>query len=341
MGLGPYPEVSLAVARETASSYRQQIRDGLDPLQERRDAKNALRVERAKQLTFEEAALRVHEIKKQEFRNGKHKNDWINALKRHAFPIIGKMPVQQIERSHIMQILEPIWLTKSETATRVRQRLETVLTWTIINDFRTGDNVATWKGNLEGSLPKARKVAKRKNFTSVPVSEMPEFMAKLRAVDKIDAKALEFLILTAARTAEVRKLPWDEIDSQEALWTVPGDRIKAGKTHRVPLSEAAMSVLSGVPEHDGKDFVFVSVLGGIINENAMLNLVSQLGYKATVHGFRSTFKDWARTKTSYPDEVSELALAHVSSDETRAAYARDELLDKRRGMMEDWADFLL
>ncbi len=339
IGLGGYPGVTLAQARENAREAREKIRQGIDPSEERKAARAALMAAQAKALTFDEAARRCHDSKAPEFRNDKHGKDWISSLERYASPVIGDLPVTDVELPHVLEILEPIWQSKTETATRVRQRIESVLTWATVRGYRSGENPARWEGNLKEVLPNPTKVAKVTHHRALPWNEMGQFMADLRQREGMAARALEFLVLTAARSGEVRLATWDEIDLDAGIWTVPAERIKAGRQHRVPLSDDAMAVLKGLPRIEGSSYIFPAARGGPLSDMALSALCKRMGVDATPHGFRSTLKDWARNRTAYPDEVSELALAHVNSDATRAAYARDELLPQRKRLMADWAKF--
>ena len=339
IGLGGFTDVSLARAREKAKEYREMISDGIDPVVERKQAREQLRAKHAKRITFAESAKRCYAIKKPEFRNVKHSNDWINSLQRHAFDLIGDMQVSDIEMPHVLQVLERIWYTKTETATRVRQRIEAVLSWAKVSGYRTGENPARWEENLKETLSAPSKIAPVKHFAALPRQQIGQFMADLRKKDGISIRALEFTILCAARTGEVRGATWAEIDFDEKLWTIPGERMKAGKAHKIPLSDRAIGVLETISRFVGSDFVFTSPRGNQLSNMALLQVCRRMEVDAVPHGFRSTFKDWARTSTAYPDEVSELALAHVNSDATRSAYARDELLPKRSRLMAEWAKF--
>jgi integrase len=340
VGLGGYPDVTLAAARERAREAREQIRQGVDPIEARKAARAALISDQARQMTFGEAADLCHSTKAPEFRSKKHSADWINSLNRYANPVIGQLPVAQVDLVHVLKVLEPIWITKTETATRVRGRIESVLAWANVRGYRNGDNPALWKGNLEHALPKPSKVRKRKHFAALPWSEVGAFMTDLRERDGMSARALEFLILTAARSGEVRLATWDEVDAGAKLWTIPRERTKAGKSHRIPLSAPALTILANLPRFKGCPFMFASAKGGALSTMSLSSVCRRMKVDAVPHGFRSTFKDWARSSTKYPDEVSELALAHVSSDATRAAYARDELLPKRKRLMADWATYV-
>ncbi|WP_421621728.1 tyrosine-type recombinase/integrase [Alkalilimnicola ehrlichii] len=338
-GLGGYPTVTLAQARERARELLDELWRGNDPVAERRERIAEQRAAEAKRLTFAQAAAQCHQAKAAEFRNAKHKRDWISSLERHAFPVLGDLPVADIELAHVLKVLEPIWKEKTETATRVRQRVESVITWATVSGYREGENPARWAGNLEVALPAPNKIRKVKHHRALPWKEVPEFMAALRQRQGMAALALEFAILTAARSGEVRGATWDEIDLDARVWTVPADRIKAGKPHRVPLSDDAVAVLERVPRMEGSNLVFTAPRGGQLSDMTLGAVLKRMEVDATAHGFRSTFKDWARSCTSYQDEVSELALAHVNSDATRAAYARDELLPQRKRLMQEWARY--
>jgi len=249
------------------------------------------------------------------------------------------MVVSDIERAHVVKLLESIWLIKNETARRTRTYIEQVLNLAIAKGIRTGENPARWKGNLDLSLAAPNKIARVEHYASLPYQQLPEFMAKLRHQDRPGAKALELLILTAGRSGEVRNAVWAEFDLPNKVWTVPAERMKAGKVHRVPLCADAIALLEALPRSN--EYVFPnSTSGRPITDNTISMVPKRIGHKVTAHGFRSTFKDWCSEHTSYADEVSELALAHVGSDSTRAAYARSELLDKRRRLMDEWALFV-
>ncbi len=339
IGLGGFPDVTLAGAREKAREYRELIEKGIDPVEKRQAARQSLIAEQGKALTFDDAARQFLAVKSREFKNPKHIQQWTNTLSTYASPYIGKMAVSSIELPHIVQVLEPIWHTKTETAGRVRGRIEKVLAWATVSGFRTGDNPARLKDNVDLALGKPSKIKKAKHFTALPYAEMPEFMAELRQRPAISARALEFAILTAARSGEVRGATWEEIDMDAAIWTIPADRMKAGKPHKVPLCPDAVEILREIPRIDDSEFIFTAPRGGKFSDVALTALLKRMDIKATAHGFRSTFKDWAREQTAYADEVSELALAHVNSDATRAAYARSELIDKRRQLMQEWAEY--
>lgn len=339
IGLGGYPDVTLEAARERAREARELIRQGIDPLEARKTARAALMAAKVRQMTFDDAAAACYKSKAHEFRNRKHSLQWKSTLDTYASPLIGSIAIDQIEVPHVLKVLEPIWTTKTETASRLRGRVEAVLAWATVGGFRSGDNPARWRGNLEHALAKPSRVRKVKHHRALPWQEVGAYMAELRQQDGMGARALEFLILTAARSGEARNATWDEIDFDAKLWTIPADRMKAGKIHRVPLSVPASKLLKTLPRFDDSEYVFAAARGGPLSDMSLTAVLRRMNVNAVPHGFRSTFKDWCRSSTAYPDEVSELALAHVSSDATRAAYARDELLPQRLRLMRDWARF--
>jgi integrase len=339
IGLGGFPDISLAKAKERATQAKDKIQNGIDPVEERKATRDALRASTAKAVTFAEAAKRCHTAHASGFRNVKHRADWISSLERYAFPVIGDIQVSTIDEAHVMQVLSPIWLTQTETATRVRQRIEAVLDWAKVSKLRSGDNPARWKGNLSVLLPAPSKVAKTSHFRALPWREVPGFMVELRRREGMAAKALEFAILTAARSGEVRLAEWSEVDLKARLWVVPASRMKAKKIHTVPLSGAAVELLKGLPRTSESKYIFSGTKGQPLSDMSISAVTKRMGADCVPHGFRSSFKDWARECTAYADEVSELALAHVNSDATRAAYARSELIDKRRLLMADWERF--
>lgn len=356
-GLGSFPGTGLADARTKARELRDKLAQGIDPVAERQAAKAAHVAAQAKRVTFREAAERYHQDKAGEFRSVKHRNDWLSSLERHAFPHLGDLAVSDVELPHVLDVLNPIWATKTETATRVRQRLESVLSWATVRGYRQGDNPARWAGCLDTVLAKPAKLGKGKRHQpALPWQRVPEFMADLRSREGMGARALEFAILTAARSGEVRGATWDEVDLAAKVWTIPGDRMKAGKPHRVPLCPDAVALLESLPRMEGQPLVFPATRGKKISDVTILATVKRMnatklkeggeqytdptdGRPVVPHGFRSAFKDWARSRSNFPDEVSELALAHVNSDATRAAYARDELMPQRAKLMKSWAEY--
>lgn len=347
IGLGPVDcaslrtvGASLTAAREAAAAARAHVHAGRDPKAERERARLALRAESANTLPFAECAAKYIKSHAPSWKSAKHAAQWRSTLKTYAYPEIGHLAARDVETPHVLRILEPIWATKTETATRVRQRIENVLDWAKVQGYRAGENPARWRGHLDKSLPKPGKLRKVKHHAALPVSQMPVFMVELAARQGVSARCLEFTIYTAARTSEATGARWEEIDIKAGIWTVPPERIKADRVHHVPISAPAIRVLLRQQGQDS-EFVFPGQKERHpLSNMAMLELLQdEMGKPVTVHGFRSTFKDWARELAKYPDEASELALAHVSTDATRAAYARDELLPMRTRLMRDWAKF--
>lgn len=338
IGLGGYPDVTLAQARDKARAARDLIASGVDPIEEKRAAKAALRVAQAALVTFDEAARRWHDSKRHEYRNDKHAAQVLTTITTYASPVIGGLPVSAITLAHVMQVLEPIWKEKTETASRLRGRLESVLSWATVSGFRSGDNPARWKGNLDAVLPKPGKVARVEHHRALPIDAVPDFMARLRHVDGMGARALEFAILTATRSGEVRGAVWSEVDLAAGIWTVPAARMKAGKEHKVPLSPEAIALLQKLPRFEGSDYLFCAPRGGALSDMTLSAVLRRMEVDAVPHGFRSTFRDWASERTAYPSHVAEMALAHAIGNKVEAAYRRGDLFEKRRLMMNDWAD---
>lgn len=338
IGLGSYPSVSLAEARERARELRRKVWEGIDPIAERAALKRAL-VAAQSVPTFDECARRFMTGKRREFRNVKHAAQWEATLERYASPVIGQLPVNEVELPHIVRVLEPIWMTRTETASRLRGRIESVLAWATVAGFRSGDNPARWKGHLDAVLPKPGKVAKVEHHAALPYQQIPELIAELRAREGLAARALEFCILTAARSGEVRGARWNEIDFEAAAWTIPGQRMKAGREHRVPLPPAAVELLQALPREG--ELVFTAPRGGMLSDMALSAVLRRMGVEATVHGMRSSFRDWAGETTGFPREVIEHALAHRLKDKAEAAYARGTLFAKRRALMNAWANYCI
>lgn len=347
LGLGSYPTVTLGQAREKAREALERIEAGIDPVEEKRAAKRARMTEQLKRITFAQAMRDYIEMKSKEFRSPRQRAQWENSLTAYALPVMGNMPVSEIELPHIKAVLDPIWQEKTETANRVRGRIEKILGWSAIHGYRSSENPARWKGYLDEVYPSPNKIKEENHHAALPVVDMPDFYRALQSKAGTAARALEFAILTAARTNEVigdkrigkAGITWQEIDLKRRVWTVPADRMKSGKIHKEPLTQRAVDVLEAMGPGDPDALVFTGGKGGIPSNNFLSAVLKRMGVSATVHGFRSTFKDWASEYTAYPDEVSELALSHVNSDSTRAAYARSQLIDKRRKLMDDWAAF--
>jgi integrase len=347
MGLGEVGRISLADARKRAYAAHLLVADGIDPIAERNARKTQAAIESGRAMTFKECAAGYIQAHQHGWKNRKHAAQWESTLATYAYPIIGKLPVGAVDESHIMKILQPIWNTKTETASRVRGRIEKVLDRARALKLRTGDNPARWKGHLDHLLPKRSQVAPVEHHAALPYKDLPAFMAALRKRDSISAKALEFAILTVARTGDTIGAKWQEIDLREKLWTVPAARMKGRKgngkrDHVVPLSDRAVAILNDDDLPREGDFVFPGGkegqgLSNMALAEALKEMVS--ADVATVHGFRSTFKDWAADQTPYPNELSEMAMAHTVSDKVEAAYRRGDMREKRAQLMQDWADF--
>jgi integrase len=342
-GLGGYPSVSLAEARNKAEPLRKQIAEGIDPIEARKTQRAASQAEAERAITFEQCAkayVASHEVG---WKNDKHRAQWHSTLKTYVYPVIGQLPVKTVDTSHVMQILEPIWMTKPETGSRLRGRIEVILSWAKVRGYREGENPAQWRGHLDHLLPAKGKVRKVVHHAALPYSEMPTFISRLRSHTSATARALEFLILTNTRTSETLKATWSEIDLERRLWIIPGSRMKADKEHRVPLSSRAVEVVVELAEIRCNDYVFPGMkLGRPFSENALLMLLRRMGYEqgyATGHGFRSTFKDWVSECTNLSMDASEIALSHKVANAVEAAYRRGDMFEKRREMMEAWSAF--
>ena len=342
MGLGPIHTISLSEARAEAEQCRKLVREGLDPIEQRKLARWQTRAEAKKVMTFKECAGKYISAHSEGWKSVKHAQQWTNTLTSYAYPTFGDLPVQAVDTGLVMRVLEPIWLTKTETASRLRGRIEKILDWASVRKYREGENPARWKGHLDTLLPARSKVQKVKHHSALPYAEAGLFMAELRHQDSVSARGLEFLILTAARTSEVLKATWQEIDIDDGLWTIPAERMKGAKEHRVPLSSAALNVLVEMKKSARNAFVFPGMRNNTSLSNMVfLQLLKRMGRPGlTAHGFRSTFRDWAAERTNYPADVAEMALAHSVSNKVEAAYRRGDLFEKRRKLMEDWAAFV-
>jgi integrase len=332
MGLGPFHSLSLAQAREAAGDARRALLSGADPI----EARKAARATAAGIPTFEVAAKAYIEEHRGSWKNPKHADQWANTLDTYAYPTLGRLRVDQIDTPDVLAVLRPIWAEKTETATRIRQRIEAVLDAAAANKQRTADNPARWRGNLAKLLPKPEKLKKVRHFPAMPYTELPKFMKQLRARPGNDARALDLTILTAARTGMVVTAHRSEIEGD--VWKVPGERMKAGNEHIIPLVPAVRALIKGQPE---TGYLFPGGRGKPhLSTGAMDALMERMGFdQFTVHGFRSTFKDWAAETTAFPNIVSEAALAHTIGDKVEAAYRRGSLLKKRRELMAAWAKF--
>lgn len=326
MGLGSAAVFNLAEARERARKARQQLADGIDPIEARLAARDAQRKEETERITFKEACEKYLALHESGWRNAKHRQQWHNTLKTYAYPTLGTRPCKAIDAALINQALAPIWQTIPETAARVRHRIERVIKWV-----------------KEGMpLPKPAVSKRRKNHPALPYQELPGFMVELRERQGVSALALQFLILTAARTGEVIGARRNEFDFQQKLWTVPAERMKAGREHRVPLTAFAIELLEALPTEKANPHMFVGGSKGKgLSNMAMLELMREMRPGFVPHGFRSAFKDWCSEQTNYPNMLSEAALAHAVGDKTEAAYRRGDMLDKRRRLMRDWASYCM
>lgn len=352
MGLGDFERVSLKDARKKANAAHGLVVDGIDPIEHRNAKKVAQAVEKAKFITFKEATERYIEAHQAGWKSSTHAGQWTASLETYAYPIIGHLPVGAIDTALVLKVLEQkidgerFWNAKTETASRVRGRIETVLSWSKARGYREGENPAQWRGHLDQLLPAKSQVKPVRHHPALPYRDLPDFMAKLRQRKGARARALEFTILTIARTGDTIGAKWSEIDHGEKLWTVPAGRVKGKKgarkrDHVVPLPARALEILEDLPVDT--EYLFPSgKIGSGLSNMAMAKLLKDMGYPAalaTVHGFRSTFKDWVSEQTSYPNELSEMAMAHTVSDKVEAAYRRGDMREKRRRLMDDWAAF--
>ena len=357
IGLGGYPDATLAQARERAREAKDMIRTGIDPVEDRKAKRAALAATRSRGLTFKDAVDRYLAAKLEAFKNEKHRQQWQNTLSTYALPKLGAMLVSDIAVQDVLRVLEPIWKTKTETASRLRGRMEAILSWATVAGHRSGDNPARWAGNLKELLPAPSKLGRQVNQPAIQIDDADRWLAALRARDGIGSRALEFLALTVARSQEVRGALWDEIDLERGIWIIPAARMKMGREHRVPLSVAARSLLQTLPRLTESDLVFPAPRGGKLSdmtlsatmrrlheadvENGGQGFVDRASKRPAVpHGLRSTFRDWVAERTTYPGEMAEVALAHQVSNAVEAAYRRGDMIEKRRNMMAAWGDFL-
>jgi integrase len=357
IGLGGFPAVTLSQARDKAREARAKIEGGIDPVEERKATKAALIAAQRRGLTFADAVDRCLAAKLDAFSNPKHRQQWENTLASYATPDLGPMLVQHITTQDVLRVLQPHWTDRTETASRLRGRIEAVLSWATVAGHRTGDNPARWAGNLKELLPAPSKVATEGNHPALALDDAPRWFAALQTREGFGARALELLALTATRSQEVRGALWDEIDLEKALWVIPGARMKMGKEHRVPLSARAVALLRALPRQEGNPLVFPAARGGQLSDMTLSATMKRMHESAVAeggagfldrvskrpavpHGLRSTFRDWAAEKTTYPGDMAEVALAHRISNAVEASYRRGDMIEKRRRMMADWADFL-
>jgi len=340
MGLGPAHTITLAEARDRARECRKLRLDGIDPIEARRAERAQAKLDAAKAVTFAECADAYITAHKAGWRNPKHAAQWPATLATYVNPTFGERPVQAIDTALVTRVMEPIWTKKPETASRVRGRIESILDWATARGYRQGENPARWRGHLENLFPRRSKVRRVEHHAALPYSELSAFMLALRQQEGVAARALEFTILTAARTGEVIGARWEEINIAERLWSVPAERMKAGREHRVPLCGKALEIVEEMRAIGG-NFIFPGgKRGKPLSNMAMTMLLRRMGHgDQTVHGFRSTFRDWAAERTNFPAEVAEMALAHAVTDKVEAAYRRGDLFEKRRALAEAWAKF--
>ena len=358
MGIGTLSEQPAIEARAVAAELGRLVRDGIDPIDERKqreqDALESTRRAAASTVLFRQVAEDYIAAHRAGWRNAKHADQWANTLATYAEPVIGELAPAEVTTEHLLEILTPIWTTKPETASRVRARIELVLSYAKAKKLRDGENPAMWRGHLDALLPKPSRVKKVRHHPALPYAQMSEFMLALRNVQGLGARALEFVILNAARSGEVRLAEWREIDLDAATWTIPADRMKARRAHRVPLSQAALRLLESLPRLDGTDLLFPGMreqrpmsdmaLTAVIrrmNEDRPRWIDPKSNAQAVPHGFRSTFRDWCAEQTHFPAEMAEIALAHTVGDKVEAAYRRGDMFEKRRAMMQAWAEWCL
>lgn len=338
-GLGGIPRGCLAQARERAKAARDELRAGLDPIEARDSRKRELKTRQSLEKNFKDAAEAYIVAKAAEWKNAKHHQQWKSTLSTFAYPVLGRLSVRAIGLEDIVKVLEPIWSTKNETATRLRGRIEKILDWATVRKYRSGDNPARWKGNLDTLFPAPGKIQKVKHHKALPIADIHSFMEKLSDKEGNAARALEFTILTAARSGETRGAKWSEIDLEAKLWTIPSTRMKGGIEHRVPLSDKALEALGRAKHHANSEVIFAAPRGGELSDMALTAVMRRMKIDAVPHGFRSTFRDWVAECTTYPGEVAEQALAHTLKNKVEAAYRRGDSLAKRQQMMNDWAKF--
>jgi integrase len=336
MGLGPVHITGLKDAREKAAALRKLVYDGIDPIEQRNAARTIQAAAIARALSFDECAAAYAKAHSPKW-TAKHAKQWGVSLAKHASPSFGKLPVAEVDTALVVKALERIWHDKPETASRTRQRIEAVLDWATVRGYRNGENPARWNGYLQKLLPSRRELLPTEHFAALPYRDVPDLMATLREHSGGRERALEFLILTASRSAEARRARWEEFDNK--IWTIPGERMKAGRAHRVPLSPRVLAIIEEMSLVRRNEYVFPGTHRDSLTEHPMRDLLKRWGFATTVHGFRSSFRDWCREQTNFPRELAEQALAHAIGDQTERAYARGDMLEQRRRLMTAWADY--
>lgn len=359
IGLGGYPQVSLADARQEAKKQLSLIKEGIDPIVKRKTDRSRLIAESSKARTFKQCAEEYIATHNKTYSSKKHAQQWINTLEQYVYPVIGNILVSDLSRAHIIDVLqqeirEPktnkilgkFWDVRTETASRVQGRIKSIIDYAIVAEYRTNINPAIWSGYLATQLPSPKKITKTTHHPAVPYAAMGDFMPRLRKNGSISAKALEFLILTGVRSGSVRMAEWSEVDFAKKLWIIPASHTKTKQEHRVPLSKQAVDVLESLPRIAGNPKMFPSTKGGMLSDMALSQLMrgmrerGELTIDAVPHGFRSTFRDWGAEQTNYPDEIRKAASGHMVGDAVKQAYQRTDLLEKRRKLMDEWANFL-
>jgi integrase len=338
IGLGSVSAVPLKLARQLAAQARQLRATGIDPLAQKRERRSDQVVAEAKAITFRECAKSYITAHEAGWRNPKHRQQWRSTLEQYVYPIMGALPVQAVDTGVVLKVLEPIWRNKTETASRLRGRIESILDYAKARGYRNGENPAHWRGHLDNLLARPTKIAAHQHHAALPYLEIGGLMSDLRGRDSTSARCLEFLILTAARTGEVIGAQWSEFDLAAKIWTVPANRMKGGREHRVPLSDRAVEIVQYMRSRCENDFVFPGRSGGLSNMS-LLALLRNMGRALTAHGFRSSFRDWAAEQTNFPNHVVEMALAHAIGDKVEAAYRRGDLFEKRRRLMQAWWEY--
>lgn len=340
MGLGPAHIVTLAEARSKMIILKKDLVSGEDPLLKKREKQKQSKLAEAKSITFDDCAKQYIEAHKPSWKNKKHISQWENTIKTYASPIIGGLPIAEIDLPLVLKVLRPIWYDKTETASRLRGRLERILSWAAVQGYRPSDNPAAWRGHLDQLLPKRAKVQKTQHFKAMPYDEVSSLIHQLRDMNGTSIRALEFLILTATRTSETLKATWNEINWNEHSWEIPAERMKAGKIHKVPLSSKAYEILLEMQKNSTCDYIFPGkIKGKPLSNMALLTVLRRLGHKVTTHGFRSSFSDWASEETNFSSQVIEMALAHTIKNKVEAAYRRGDQYFKRVKLMETWAQY--
>jgi integrase len=342
MGLGRKSRTTAKQARARARRYQQLLDDGIDPLQAKRDQRRQEALEASRSITFRKAAEEYYALHERKWTNHKHAKAFLSTLKTFAFPVIGDWTIADVDTAAVLRIIEPIWIEKTQTASRVRGRIEAVLGWATVRGFRAGDNPARWTNYLSETLPASRKVSPIVHHKALPYADLPVFVQQLGQHKGIGPMALEFIVLSVCRTSEVLKARWSEFDFDKKIWTVPAERMKGRKSHAVPLTGRMIKLLKSLPREGGDDsLVFIGIKAGKpLGKMTLPKLIDAMGHDVTVHGFRASFRTWAGEMTSFPREAIEFSLAHVVGTDSEQAYWRGDMIEKRRKLMEAWSTFV-